>query len=128
MCTRAPAHTAAVFVEGHIADPMEPVFNRPMVSAQGEQALGIGLLGFQAGEAINGFGAELLGDLIGGVPADREDLTHMGKGDVIVQIGAGPDMTDFQSAVILIGRGVLRGEKTPTSGQRYLDGAWADCL
>lgn len=102
---------------------MEPVFNRPMVSAQGEQALGICFFGFQAGETINGFGAEPLGDQIGGVAPDREDLSHMGKVQVIVQLGAGPDAADFQTAVTFIGRGVLRGGKTPSSGRRYLDGA-----
>jgi len=105
------AYGRAVFIEGNIADIMEAVFDRPLAAAQTEESGGVSFLRGQAGEAIDGFGAVFLGDDFGGYPLDAEDLGGIGKGEIIRQFGAGPDVADFQSAVGFIGGGVVRGEK-----------------
>jgi hypothetical protein len=73
------ADLGAVFVKGDIADPMETVFNRPMAPAQAKQASRSGLLGREAGNAIDGFAAGFLGDKFGGVALEAEDLGAMRK-------------------------------------------------
>jgi hypothetical protein len=54
--------SGSVKVEGDIADPMETIFNRPIVAAQTEQPLWIGVVGFEAGDAKNSFAAAFLSD------------------------------------------------------------------
>ncbi len=55
----ASADSRTVFIEGHIADPVETVFNGPMAAAQGEEALGRSFFG-EAGDDVNGFGPGFL--------------------------------------------------------------------
>jgi hypothetical protein len=83
-----------------------------MAAAQAEESGGVGLLRRKTGEAIDGFGAVFLSDDFGGVSLDTEDLGSIGKGEIASQFGTGPDVADFQSAVGLIGGGMVRGEKT----------------
>ena len=106
----ACADARAIFVEGNVADPVEAVFNRPMVAAQGEETFGIRVLGLQAADAINGFGARFLRDHFDGIAPDGEDLGGIRKVEVIGEFRAGPDGADFQAAMAFIGCDVLRGE------------------
>ena len=122
------ADTASVFIEGDIADPVEAVFNRPMAATQTEQGLRTGMFGFKTGDAVNGFGAEFLRHDFRRFTLNGDDLGGVGKIQITVELCAGPDAADFDPAVAFIGCGVLRGEKTPSSGLRYLDGGWAGCL
>lgn len=98
-----------------------------MVAAEGENAFWIRTVRWRAGDAIDGFGAEFLRNQFSGFALDRKDLSGVGELDVTGQLGTGPDAADFDTAVAFIDRGVVRGEKTPVSGRRYLDGEWADC-
>jgi hypothetical protein len=41
---------------------------------------------------------------------DAEHLSRIREGEIAGQLGAGPDLADFQAAVGFIGGGVLRGE------------------
>ena len=128
MSSSAAAHTAAVFVKSHIANPVETVFNGPVVAAQSKHTFRICVFGFQTGDTINRFGTEFLGHDFCGLAMDSKDLGGVRKIQIIVEFSTGPDLADFQTAVSFIGCGVLRGEKTPVSDRRYLDGGWADCL
>ena len=56
------ANTAAVFIEGDIADPVEAVFDWPWAPTQGWQAGRIGSLKGETGNPINGFSAVFLGE------------------------------------------------------------------
>ena len=107
---------------------MKTVFDRPVAAAGSEQAFGVGALGIETGDSIDGFRGEFVADQLRDFAANREDLMGVGKIEISVQFGAGPDGADFEPAMSFIDRGVLRGEKTPFSGRRYLDAAWADCL
>ena len=71
---------------------------------------------------------EFVADRVRRFAANREDLMGVGKIQISIQFDAGPDGADLQAAMSFIDCGVLRGEKTPFSGRRYLDAAWADCL
>jgi hypothetical protein len=108
---RAFANAAAVFIEGDVAHPVQAVFDGPMSTAQIQQAGRVGLLGGEAGDAVDGFGAPLFAEQLSGIALDTEDLADVGEVQIAVQFGVGPDVTDFQAAVGFIGGGVLRGEK-----------------
>ena len=119
---------ASVLIEGDVPNPMEAILNRPMIAAEGKNAFGIGAFCSHAGDSVNGFGTEFLRDDFRGFALDGEDLSGMGKVDVALQLGTGPDLPQFDSAMAFIGRDVLRGEKTPVVIRRYLDAEWVDCL
>jgi hypothetical protein len=122
------ADAAAVFIEGNIADIMEAVFDRPVAAAQTEQAGGVGFVGWETGDAVDGFGAVLLSDDLGGVALDGEDLGGIGKSEIASQFGTGPDVADFESSMSFIDGGMVRGEKPPSRGRRCLGGGWIGCL
>jgi len=107
---------------------MEAIFNGPMLAAEVENALGYSTIGRNAGDAINGFGAEFLGNHFCGFALDGEDLSGMRKVDVTVQLCTDPDLPYFDPAMAFICGDVLRGEKTPVLIQRYLGEEWVDCL
>lgn len=93
-----------------------------MTAAQAEKSGRVSFLRGQAGEAIDGFGAYFLRDDFGGMPLEAEDLGGIGKGEVVRQFGAGPDVADFQAAVGFIGGGMVRGEKPSSPDRRCPDG------
>jgi hypothetical protein len=122
------ANAAAVLVIGDIADIMGPVFNRPLAASQTEQAAGVSFLGGEAGDAIDRFGMIFLGDDLGAVSLDREDLGGIREGQIAGQFGAGPDVADFQSSVGFLDGGMLRGEKPSSPGRRCLAAGWIGYL
>jgi hypothetical protein len=105
------ANAAAVFIEGDVAHPVQAVFDGPMSTAQIQQAGRVGLLGGEAGDAVDGFVAVFLAEDFSGIALDTEDLADVGEVQIAIEFGVGPDVTDFQSPVGFIGGGVLRGEK-----------------
>lgn len=101
---------------------MEAVFDGPMAANQLQQTGRIGFLWSQAGKAIDGFATLFLSDNFGGLAFDAEDLGGIREGEISRQFGAGPDVADFQSAMGLIGGGMVRGEKPSNRGRRCLAG------
>ena len=128
LSSRSFADLAAIFIKGDIPNPVEAIFNRPMIPAQRDQAGRAGLLGSETGQAIDGFAAAFAGDDFGDVALDAENLGRIREGEIVGQFGAGPDLADFQPAVAFIGGGVLRGETLSGSGLRCLVARWVDCL
>lgn len=122
------ADLAAILIQGDIPDPVAAIFNRPMITVQGEQAGRAGLFRSQAGQAIDGFSAEFARNDFGDVALDAEDLGRIREGEIAGQFGAGPDLAGFQPAVGFIGGGVLRGGTLSGSGLRCPGAAWVDCL
>lgn len=104
------ANPAAIFVKGHISNPVEPIFNRPVLPIENQQAGRVRFLWTPTGNPVDRLGAEFCGDDLGDIALDTEDLSGVREIEVIVQLGAGPDVADFQTAMRFIGRGVLRGE------------------
>ena len=114
------ANAAAVFVKTHVAHIMQAVFNAPVTAVQGQQVHRGGFLRRQAGDAIHGFGAELARAQFGGLALQAEDLSAIGEIQVVLQLAAGPQASDFQTAVAFIEGGVLRGETLPSADPQCL--------
>jgi len=108
--TVACAHLTAILVEGDVADPVEPVFDAPVASGEFEQLGGRGLVRREARQAADDLVMELAGGKDFAQAFDLKDLAAVGKVDVVVEFGAGPDSTDLQPAVCVVGRLSLRGE------------------
>ena len=107
---------------------MQAVFDGPVSASKLKQALGCGLLGREAGDAVDGFAALFIGYELGAVALDTEDLADVGKVYVVVEFAAAPDLAEFQSTVAFIESGVRRGEKRSILAQRCLGAACFDCL
>ena len=128
LSTLAAPYPAAVFIEGHIANPMQTVFDGPVAATQPQQPLRISDCAGEAGDTIHRFRASFLADHVRGFPLQDEDLGSMRKMNITVEFLTGPDAADLQAAMTFIDGGVLRGEKTPASNRRCLDGEWAGSL
>lgn len=98
---------------------MKTVFNTPVAAAGIEQALGVGAVGFETGNPIDGFGGEFVADQVSRFTANSTDLLSVAEVHISIQIHAGPDVADLQSSMGFIDGGVLRGEKTPTSDRMW---------
>lgn len=99
---------------------MKVVLNAPGSPVETEETCRARLLRGEAGEPLDDFyGCFILVD-----PSDfsagREDLLQIGEVEVIIELGAGPDLADFEAAVRLIDGLVLRGEKRSGSRLRCL--------
>lgn len=127
MSAGAAADAAAVLIEGDVTDPMQAVFDRPVAAVQFEQALRTGVLGFEAGDAVDGFAGECSADALGALALDRKDLGGMGELQIALEPGAGPDPAHFQAAMRFLSRLVLRGGKTANSAWRSRRAGWAGC-
>jgi hypothetical protein len=103
----------SVFIIGEITDIVVFIFDAPMASGDGEQLTGVGFVFGQAGDAIDGFGLNVAGFDMFPESLDADDLTAIGEANVIIEISAGPDAAEFQTAVAFINSLTLRGEKRP---------------
>ncbi len=117
---------AAVLIKGDIADVVEAVFNSPMSAVQLKQAPGVGFFGTEAGDPVDGLLGSFLALQMKDLSADREDLADVWELKVVIQLGRGPNLSDFQPAVSLIDGLVLRGENRPSGGLRCPFGGFVD--
>lgn len=99
---------------------MKPVLNAPVSSVEMKQTAGICLLRGEAGEPLDGFYGRLVLFDLGDFTPDGEDLSHIGEIEVIIELGAGPDLADFKATMRLIDGLVLRGETRSGSRLRCL--------
>ncbi len=53
---------------------------------------------------------------VGGETLDAEDLFQEGKFEIVIQLGAGPDLADFDPAMTFVRGFMLRGEKPRSRG------------
>ena len=103
----ACAYAAAVLIIVPINNVVTAVFDAPVTSVDGKDTLGVGLLGSTAGDAV--------GDLLRAfaclffceMPLDEEGLSHVGEIEVMVELVCGPDLADFDSAMV---RGAIMDE------------------
>ena len=113
-----PADLGAIFVEGHIAHPVEAVLDRP-VSADEREEPGRGRLGWwQAGHPVHGLAVRRACRELGDGAVQTEDLADVREGEVGVEGRAAPEVADLQPAVALIRRRGRRGEKRPAGGRQ----------
>lgn len=67
------ANPGLILVEGDIADPMDPVFNRPVIAVQIENPCGWCFSGGKTGDSVSEPGAEFPPLQIGGVSMNQMD-------------------------------------------------------
>jgi hypothetical protein len=96
----ASAYAAAVFVIVPIDNVMAAVFDAPVAAVGGKNALGVGLLRGSAGDTIGDFTGVFTAFFICGFPLDDKSLSDMGKVQIAVEFGCGPDFADFDPAVV----------------------------
>ncbi len=96
----ALAYPAAVFVVVPIDNVMTAVFDAPVATVGGKNALRVGLLRSSAGNAIGDFTGVFTGFFICGLPLDEKSLSDVRKVQIAVEFGCGPNFADFDAAVI----------------------------
>ena len=96
----ANAYAAAVFVIVPIDNVMTAVFDAPVAAVGGKNALSVGLCRGSAGDTIGQFTGVFTAFFICGFPLDDKSLSDVGKIQIAVEFGRGPDFADFDPAVV----------------------------
>lgn len=99
------ADTAAILVEVPVKQIMAAVLDHPVAAVDLEQALGAGLSGGTAGDAVSELARECAGFLLQDLPLDEEGLVDLGEVEVAVEGFADPDGAGLDAPVA---RGGLR--------------------
>jgi len=94
------AYAAAVFVIVPIDNVMATVFDTPVAPVGSKNALGVGLFRGSAGDAVGGFTRVFSAFFVCGFSLDDKGLSDVGKVEIGVEFGCGPDFADFDPAVI----------------------------
>jgi len=94
------AYPAAVFVIIPIDNVITAVFDAPVATVCGKNALRVGLLRSPTVNAIGDFTGVFAGFFICGLPLDEKRLSDMRKVQITVEFGCGPDCAGFDPAVI----------------------------
>ena len=100
----ATAHLGPIFIERHIADPMDLVLDLPMLPDQAQQPLGISLIQAQAGDPIDHFVALLSMLFHGDAALYCEDLRQPRPVTVSHQRRAGGQPALLDAAVPAVDR------------------------
>jgi len=79
---------------------MAAVFDAPVATVCGKDTLRVGLLGCSTGYAVSDFTGVFTGFLISELSLNDECLSDMGKGEIVVELGCGPDFSDLDPAVV----------------------------
>ena len=106
---------------------MKTVFNRPVPAEEIEYTAGGGLLGSQAGDALDDLMVVRRPIQVANGSFHFEDLPAVGEVHIVVQVSADPDLTGLQPAVALVDRFGLRGEKTGARGLQCVAAGWVGC-
>src|SRR5208283_1280593 len=96
----AGTDTTAVLIIVPIENVVATVLDRPVAAIDLENALRASVGGGSTGEAVGDFAGSLTGLFLGHVPLDDESLSHVGKVEIAVEFGGGPDFARFQASMI----------------------------
>jgi hypothetical protein len=105
----AGADLGAVLVEGHVADPVQPVLDLPLAADQCQQPGGVGLVGGEAGHGVGDLDRAAAAIQVAHGAVDDEQLGGVRKGDR-VGWGAHPDRSVLDAPMPTGSLGVRRGE------------------
>ena len=94
------SYAAAVFVIVPIDNVMTAVFDAPVAAVGGKYVLRVGLFSSSAGNTIGDVTGVCTSFFISGLALDDKSLSDVGKVQIVVELGCGPDFADFNSAVI----------------------------
>ena len=103
----AGAYPAAVFIEIPVQDVMAAVFNDPVATVCGKHTLSGGLLRCSTGYTVSELTGVVTGFLLRELSLHEKCLSDMGKIQIVIEFGGGPDFSDFDPAVI---RGITSNE------------------
>ena len=73
------AYLATVFIEGHIAHPVDSVLDGPMITVEGKDTVWISHLWAEAGNSVDRHEARVLPVQIGDGAFEAEDLGGIGE-------------------------------------------------
>ena len=96
----ALAYAASVFMKVPIDNVMAAVLDGPVPTVCGEHSFRVGLFRSPTGYAIGDFTGVFTGLLICEFSLDDKGLPNVGKVQVAVEFGRGPDFADFNPAVV----------------------------
>jgi hypothetical protein len=124
----ALAYRGEILVESLVADPVTLVLDSPVPADQRCKTYGIRTLRRATGDAMDDISAHLARLDLRALPTHRPDLGDMREIDEVVDLGAGPDLTNLDATVGLLLRPVLRGEMRSIPKPQCLRGGSSDCL
>ena len=84
---------------------MAAIFYCPMAAVNGEQTCWAGFIDRPAGDAVGNFTGALTALFIDELAFNGEGLSDVREAKVVVELGCGPDFSDFDSS--MVGRGTL---------------------
>jgi len=76
------------------------ILNRPVAPIHVENTLWIGLIDLSTGDAVSHFTRALAGLFVYELPFDGKRLSDVGEVQVAVELGSGPDLSDFNSSMV----------------------------
>jgi len=91
---------ATIFVKVPIENVVAAVFDGPVAAVDIEEALGIGLLGRAAGDAVGEIAGRVASFLVDHDPFDEKDLADKGEVEIAVEFGRGPDVASFDATMM----------------------------
>lgn len=119
---------ASVFVEGHVAYPMQPVLDRPVTPHQPQKLLRcLPARTSVACEAVDDFCSRGASVEFRDVTFQAEDDLGVGEVEVPLQVFTQPDPAGLDSAVSLVVGTRLREKKSPTPPPRCRRATWVGC-
>ena len=120
----ASAYAAAIFIVVPIDNIVAAVLDAPVTAVDVKKTLGIGLIRGSAGDTVRDFDGLFAGLFLYGVPFDDESLSDMGKIEILVEFVCGPDLADFDPAMI---RGCIINEIRPLALQEVQFDVLKEC-
>jgi hypothetical protein len=96
----AGAYPTAILVVIPVKDIMAAIFDAPVTPVGFKDTLGVGLVWGATGNAVGKFTRLFPGLFFYGLPFDDEGLSDVGEVEVLVEFRAGPDLADFDPAMV----------------------------
>ena len=96
----AGTYPAAVFIEIPVQDVMAAVFDDPVATGGGKHTLRVGLLGCPTSYAVGYLTGVVTGLLLRELSLHEKCLSHMGKVQIVIEFSGGPDLSDFNPAMV----------------------------
>ena len=96
----ALAYPTAILVKGPINDVVAGVFNAPVAAICCEDTFRIGLFRGPAGNTVRNITRVFTALFVRGLTLDEKGLSDMGKIQITIKFGCGPDASDFNAAML----------------------------
>lgn len=94
------ADSAPIFIIVPIQDVVAAILYCPMAAVNGEETFWVCFVDRSTGDAVGDFTGALATLFLCEVAFNGEGLPDMGKVEVVVELGGGPDLSDFDSSMV----------------------------